>query len=363
MDIKKTALFFAIMVITVGCTSNPSALTPTEIIDSQPATSTPPSVYKFAIATGAVNSDWYAEGNGLSLDINAQIPTVFSDVKETENLMENVDLLTSGKAGLTFVYDYHVVLANQGKLMSAFPDAPTEKISIKCGTEITRPMFPEYAEAARIVLPLYEEPLYIVVSEASGIASLIDLKGKHISIGETGSAIEQQTRFIFTGLGIDWEAEISHEQYDLPKAIHALENGEIDALVWSGHSPSIELSDTLNSSESKFKLIPISGDEAEKIIQANPGIFHKSSIPAEMYRANQESIDTLATTVVLAAMEDFPAEYTSKILAAFFVPTSTAWKSRFPVTPEASINLLNTELRSYLHPGAVRYFTEIGALQ
>ena len=74
MDIKKTALFFAIMVITVGCISNPSAVTPTENIDIQPATSTPPSVYKFAITTGTINSDWYAEGNRLSLEINAQIP-------------------------------------------------------------------------------------------------------------------------------------------------------------------------------------------------------------------------------------------------------------------------------------------------
>lgn len=363
MDIKKAALFFAIMVITVGCTSNPSAVTPTGTINSQPATSTPPSVYKFSIATGAVNSDWYTEGNGLSLEINAQIPTVFSDVKKTDSLMESVDLLTSGKAGLTFVYDYHVVLANQGKLMSAFPDAPIEKISIKCGTEITRPMFPDYAEPARIVLPLYEEQVYIIAANTSDITSIDELKGKHISTGEAGSATEQQARFIFTGLGIDWETEIHHEQFDLPAAIRALKNGEIDGLVWSGHSPSVELSDILNSSESKFELIPISGDEAEKIIQANPGIFHKSSIPAEMYRADQEVIDTLATTVVLAAMEDFSEEYVPLILATFFEPASADWKSRLSSTPDASINLLNTELRSYLHPGAVRYFTEIGALQ
>ena len=103
MDIKKTSLVFVIMVLAAGCTSTPAAVIPTEIIDIQPATSTPQSVYKFTIATGAADSDWTTEGNGLSLEINAQIPTVISSVQETESLMENVDLLTSGKAGLAFV--------------------------------------------------------------------------------------------------------------------------------------------------------------------------------------------------------------------------------------------------------------------
>jgi TRAP-type uncharacterized transport system substrate-binding protein len=363
MDIKKTALFFAIMVITVGCISNPSAVTPTENIDIQPATSTPPSVYKFAITTGAINSDWYAEGNRLSLEINAQIPTVFSDVKETDSLMENVDLLTSGKAGLTFVYDYHVVLANQGKLMSAFPDAPIEKISIKCGTEITRPIFPDYAESARIVLPLFEEQVYIIAADVSGITSINELKGKHISTGEAGSATEQQARFIFAGLGIDWKTEFIHEQFDLSTAIHALENGEIDAFMWSGYSPSTELSDLLDAPEAKFKLLPIAADEDKTILQTAPGIFHQSQISAGLYASLQEGVETIATTVVLAAMEDFPEEHVTEILTTFFTPSSVEWKSSLSTKPEESIVLLSPEAKTYLHQGAVDYFADQGALK
>ena len=362
MGIKNTALLFALMTITVGCTSAPVTVTPTEITHTPPTTSTPGS-YKFAIATGAIDSEWYVEGIGLSSEINEKIPTVFTNVKETESLMENADLLTSGKAGLVFVYDYHVVLANQGKLMSAFPDAPIEKISIKCGTEMTRPMFPEYAEAARIVVPLYEEQFYIVVSEASGIFSVNELKGKHMSTGEAGSATEQQARFIITGLGIDWEDEISREQYDLSTAINALKNREIDALFWSGNPSSTELSDLLNSSDTKTKLIPITGDEAETIFRTIPGIFHKSRVAAGTYGSAQEDVDTVATTVVLAAMEDFPADITSQILPVLFAPSSASWKSRFSTNPETSIAFLNVEARSFLHKGAVDYFTEQGVLR
>lgn len=363
MDIKKTSLVFVIMVLAAGCTSTPAAVIPTENIDIQPATSTPQSVYKFTIATGAADSDWTTEGNGLSLEINAQIPAVISSVQETESLMENVDLLTSGKAGLAFVYDYHVVFANRGELMSAFPDAPIEKISIKCGTEMTRPMFPDYAESARIVLPLFEEQVYIIAADASGITSINELKGKHIFTGEAGSATEQQARFIFAGLGIDWETDIIHEQFDLSTAIHAIENGEIDALMWSGYSPNTELSDLLNAPDAKFKLIPIAGDEAKTILQTAPGIFHQSRISAALYSSTQEDVETVATTVVLAAMEDFPEEHVTEILTAFFTPSSVEWKSSLSTKPEQSIALLNPDARSYLYKGTVDYFTEQGVIK
>lgn len=360
MDIKKATLLFAIMILAIGCTSAPVTVTSLENANIQTATSTPPESYKFTIATSA---DWYTEGHELSEEINIKTPAISSDVKETASLMESVDILTSGKAGLVFVYDYHVILANRGELMTAFPDAPIEKIIIKCGTEMTRPMFPDYAEAARIILPLYEEQFYIIVPEASGIISAHELKGKHISTGEAGSATEQQAKFILAGLGIDWETEINHEQFDLSTAIRALTNGEIEALLWSGYSPNTELSAMLNSSEAKFKLIPISENEAETILQTSPGIFHQSKIPAGTYGSIQEDTATLATTVVLAAMEDFPEESTAQILTAFFVPSSAAWKSRFSTNPETSTAFLNVEAKSFLHKGAVDYFTKQDALK
>ncbi len=358
MYIKNSALLFMIMVIAGGCTSTPVVVTSAETANTQPATSTPQGSYKFTIAA---SEGWYTEGHGLSEEIDIKIPAISSDVKETASLMESMDILTSGKAGMAFVYDYHVVLANQGKLMTAFPDAPMEKIAIKCGTEMTRPMFPDYAEAARIVLPLYEEQLHIVVSATSGITSVNDIKGKHISTGEAGSATEQQSRFVLASLGIDWETGISREQFGLPAAIKALETGEIDAFFWSGISSNTELSEFLNSKRTEFKLIPIAGEEAEKITQANPGIFHASKFPADI--SNHKDIGTLATTVVLAAMADFPEQYMVQILATFFNDSSTLWKSGFPISPEDSMSILNTASQPYLHQGAKNYFTEQGVLK
>ncbi len=169
--------------------------------------------------------------------------------------------------------------------------------------------------------------------------------------------------FILASLGIDWKNEISREQFDLSTAILALENGEIDALLWSGYSPNTELSDLLNSTDAKFKLIPITSDEAKTILRSAPGVFHQTRIAAGMYSSVDEDIDTLGTTVVLAAMQDFPEEHAIQILMTFFAPSSAPWKIRFPLNLEASIALMSAEARSYLHQGAADYFTEQGELK
>lgn len=73
----------------------------------------------------------------------------------------------------------------------------------------------------------------------------------------------------------------------------------------------------------------------------------------------------VATTVTLAAMEDFPNEHVSAILAALFTESAAATplKTMLPATPEASIALLRSEVRVYLHPGASDYFTKQGVLR
>jgi TRAP-type uncharacterized transport system substrate-binding protein len=319
---------------------------------SQPMTPTPTAAYKFNLAAGASDSRWYEMGDELVSLFNRQTSTIHVSVKETKSLIENVDLLTAGKAGLAFVYDYHVVLANEGRLMMAFPNAPIEKITIKCGTEIMRPMFPDYGEPARIVLPLYEQPLYIIASDVSGIVSLGDLMGKHVATGEVDSATEQQARFVVSGLGMDWDNDMVHESFDIATAINALKDGEIDALFWSGDDADQKLSG-LFASDQHFVLIPIDGTDAQKIMSAEPGVFHKTTIPGGSFTGISDDKDTLAVTVVLATMEDFRAVYVQEILSSIFQggKQPNVLKNTLPVSPAAAINLLNEEAGKYLHPG------------
>lgn len=353
MNVKNTLLILTTAIlIGTSCTSAPAtSVQPPELMPVPITTSTSSGPYRFNIATGSPGSEWHTMGSALIAAINQHAPDVLVSMKETKSLMENVDLLTADKA-MAFVYDYQVLLANQGRLMTIFPDAPIEKLSIKCGTEITRPMFPDYAEPARIVLPLYEQKLLLVASSTSSITSLQDLKGKHISTGEPDSAVEQQARFVINGMGLDWDTDISREQFDLTTSIDTLKNGHIDAFFWSGPTSSREIVNLLNA---QMLLIPINGADAEKITSLNPGIFHQSTIPAGTYSGLNDDINTLATTVVLAAMDDFPASHIKNIVSTMLANSEEqdSWLARMQLAPREALMLLTPELKAYLHSGLI----------
>ncbi len=311
--------------------------------------------FSVRIAAGKRGGSWYELADLIGEQMTESLPNVQATAQATDTVMENLKLLTSGKAGLSFGYDYHVILANQGALASAFPNAESEKLTIKCGVEITRPIFPEYAQAARIVMALHEERLLIVTTEATGITAVNDLKGRRISSGLANSGTEEQAGYVLKALGIDWDEDFINEQMGLNDSIAALKNGSIDAFFWSGEA-SAALMDLEAAPDVKLKLLSIDGENAEKILQAYPQVFHRSRLTTVSQTGLVTEMDTLAVTVVLTAMQDFPNDLTRQIISTIIegklVPGSP--------TAELSMAQLNPEARAYLHEGAIEYFTEQG---
>lgn len=343
-------VFLAIFLIT-GCGSSllPIQATQQNAAPSQTSVPTETGPTPLTIATGETESSWYEIGRQISQQMNAKIPDTVATVKTTDNVMENLKLLTSGKAQLTLGYEYHVTLANQGNLMTAFHNAPDEKLTIKCGVEIVRPAFPDYSQPVRIILPLYEEYLHIITTDASGITTLADLRGRHISTSEPGSPSEQQARFLLTGLGMDWEDDVIRETLDLSQAISALREGEIDALITSSPLSTPEIKELFSRTGIRAVLIPIQGEDAETIQKANPGIFHQAKIPAGVYTSVE--METLATTIALLAMEDLPAGLVHRI-ASVIADEDTGFQS-----------FLTEDAQKYLHAGSLKYFAEQGILK
>ena len=99
---------------------------------------------------------------------------------------------------------------------------------------------------------------------------------------------------------------------------------------------------------------------------ANPGIFHKSTILAGSYAGLDADVDTVAVTLVLAAMEDLPAAQVRQIVATLFEGQQGidfALNETTGFSPEASIFQLGAEARPYLHRGSAAYFQEQGVLE
>ncbi len=361
---KKNILICLVLItlIITGCTFSPKpssqASPSTEIPPLRESpTPTPKKQRIIEITAGQKDSELYSLGNRIASLITENISDLTVNIKPTNGVMENLQSLALAKADITIGYGHHVMMANQSNLMNAFPDAPSEKITIKCGVETIRAAFPDYALPFRIILPLGEQPLLLITRDLDGINTLSDLKGKRISTGEPESETEELARYALAGLGLGWDKDILRNSQDTDTSLRALKNGEVDAIFFAGSER--EIASLISEVKIDIRLIPIDGEDAETIMQANPNIFHKSSIIAGAFTGVDTDVETLAVSLVLIAKEDFPA---NQVLSAIFENKENISSETSNFDLEVFISQIGSEAQNYLHEDSIAYFTEQGIL-
>jgi uncharacterized protein len=299
--------------------------------------------FSFSIVTGGTGGVWYPLGGAMGGVIAKNVPNTDATSEATTAAIDNLKLLAAGKAGMAFAYDYHAVWANQGKIAALGK-----------------------AQPVRVALSFYEQPLHIATKEGTGVKSVMDLKGKRVSVGAPNSGTEEQADYVLKGLGIDWNKDIKREKLGASESVAALKDGKIDAFFWSGAVPTSSIIDLANTPGLKMVLLPVGGETADKIMKANPAVFHKTVFSKGSYKGVEADVEAIGITAVVNAMESFPADKMYQILNAVFgnlKEISAVWKEATQLTPEKSIKQMTPDAIQYLHPGAQRFFKEKGALK
>lgn len=297
----------------------------------------------FSIVTGGTGGVWYPLGGAIGTVIGRNVPDTDASAEATTAAIDNLKLLAAGKAGLAFAYDYHAVLASEGRIPALGKKQPV-----------------------RIALSLYEQPLHLVTKEGSGIRTVADLKGKRVSVGAPNSGTEEQADYVLKALGIDWNKDLKREKLGASESVAGLKDGKLDAFFWSGGVPTSAIIDLASTPGLKMVLVPIGGEVADKIMKGNPSVFHRTKFAKGSYAGVDADVDGLAITAVLAAMDTFPEAKLHQIVSAIFANTqelSAVWKDATKLTPERSIQQIAPEAVAVLHPGARRFFKEKGALK
>jgi len=297
----------------------------------------------FSIVTGGTGGVWYPLGGAIGGVIGKYVPNTEASAEATTAAIDNMKLLTAGKAGLSFAYDYHVGWANDGKVPG---------LSGK--------------HNVRLVLGFYEQPLHIVTKDGSGIKSVTDLKGKRVSVGAPNSGTEEQADYVLKALGIDWNKDLKREKLGAGESVAALKDGKIDAFFWSGAVPTSSIIDLASTPGLKMVLLPVGGEIAERIMKGNPGVFHKTVFAKGSYAGVESDIDAIAITAVLQAMDNFPVDRLYLIVKAIFdhkAELAAVWKGATKMTPESAVGRVTPEALKFLHPGALKYFKEKGVVK
>ncbi len=183
----------------------------------------------------------------------------------------------------------------------------------------------------------------------------MELKGKRVSVGAPNSGTEEQADYVLRALGIDWNKDFKREKLGASESVAALKDGKIDAFFWSGAVPTASIIDMASTPGAKMVLLPIGGEVAEKIMKANPGVFHKTAFAKGSYTGVEKDIDAIAITAVLQAMDTFPEDKVYQILKAIFdnkAELAAVWKGANALTPQRAVGQVTPDAIQYLHPGS-----------
>ena len=205
----------------------------------------------------------------------------------------------------------------------------------------------------RALFPIPAQTVHWVVRRDSGIASLADLAGHSFIPGARGSVSEQVTEAALQMLGIDHQVQLM--DIDVAAGAAALKGKQVGGLALSGNYPLPAVLDLAKAVP--IRLISLPQAALAKIVAEDDSTAIEI-VPKGTYSGVNEDIATLAVPAGVYTTTRM-REATAYALTKAFWSQRDALVERTPPWQAVSPGTLGT-LKVKLHPGALRYYQEIG---
>ena len=286
---------------------------------------------RLRIGTAGEGGNYNSLGKALSQTLQKDPYKINVEVKTTAGSAANIRLLSQ---------DYL-------ELAIAQSDVIDEMYS---GTLDTQAM-----KGYSAIASLYPEPVQIVVRADSGIASVSDLAGKKVSVGEADSGTQKNAAQILQAYGLTSNM-LTVQNMTYAEAAKALGDGSIDAMFCTAGAPAQVITDL--SGTTPVSLVPIEGQQSDLLTGAY-GFYAKAVIPAGTYKGQDSDVTTLAVMSVLLASDKTPADKIYTITGALF-KEKAALNDAVPVEFDLQEQKAVESVTIPFHPGAAQYYQECG---
>ena len=282
--------------------------------------------------TGGTGGMYYAYGTELAKLIQAEGNGRALDVKTTAGSAANLRLLREKFLDLAIVQSDTLSNAINGRGVFA---AAGEG----------------YGYAA--VAGLYTEACQIVVSKNSDIASVGDLVGKKVSVGERESGVLQNAEQILMAHGLTLDM-IEPNYLSFAEAAAALEHGELDAFFITAGAPTAAVADL--AARKEIRLLSIDPDVQSNMMRLYKG-YTRCTIPAGSYHGQDADVSTIGVKAVLVAGTDLKDDEVAYL-------TEFIFKNADKLPHNSGDKLTNAyavaDIPSSFHAGAAKFYEAQG---
>ena len=212
----------------------------------------------------------------------------------------------------------------------------------------------------RSVFSLHSEMFTLAVAKNSGIKKFADLKGKRVNIGDAGSGMREMMASLTDAFHWKNGAFAKTTELRPADAARALCDGKIDAMVFAVGHPNGLIQDITGSCGAK--LIPVEGKEVDALLASNP-FYARTAIPGGMYQGNAQNTATFGVKAALLTTAGMDEEAVYQLTKAVFENFESFKTLHFVFSTLDKDRMMISGLIAPLHPGALRYYKEVGLIK
>lgn len=211
----------------------------------------------------------------------------------------------------------------------------------------------------RSICSFHSESIVLIAGDDTGIETLIDLKGKHINIGNLGSGFRGNAIDAMLSCGIEWRRELSAEGIRAADSAKLLQNGRIDAFFYTVGHPNESIKEA-TAGKRKVHFVPLTGDCIDQLV-AKWLYYAKAYIPISFYpmARNKENVETFGVKATFCTSADVPENVVYIITREFFNNLED-FKKLHPAYGVLTKHNMLEALSAPIHPGAMKYYKEAG---
>lgn len=287
------------------------------------------------LMTGPQGGVWVPLGGTLKVMFEKAIPG--SSVQTLPGAgIANVKGVQAGKADFGFGNSISTVDAVNGR-------APfTEKTTNVCQ-----------------VANLYPQYFQVVVLANSGIKTIEDLKGKSIAVQTRGNTAEVISQQILQAHGLSYE-KMGKVNFmaSYNDAVSLMKDGHADAFTLGTTIPAASVMDLASAHD--IKLIPVTDKGLAEMKKINAG-YNKVTVPAGTYPKQDKDLPVIGYSTHFIASCKLPEAQVyavTKAMATHIADMAAVNKAMAKLTPKD----MAQDIGVPLHPGAAKYYKEVGAL-
>lgn len=291
-----------------------------------------------AFPTAATTGALYPLGAGIANLWNTKLPYVTARAQASNGGIQNLNLLKSGDAQVSFAVSsitYEALHGQRGFKGRAY-------------------------EGVRVLAGLYYNPNQVVARGESGVTSLADFKGKSFAPGAAGGTTEVESRIHFTAAGLKYPEDLKAHFVGFTESIDLMRNKQLDGVWIMAGMPTAAVSEMCATAGGR--LVSMEPELIGKIRAEYPW-YSEFVIPAGTYDGQTDPVHTTAVKMLLLADASLPDDVAYDLVKTFWENLGELEKAH-AVMKTVTKDMATSDLSGIpLHPGAEKYYRETGQLQ